>query len=224
MYLEHFVPRLFAWINRRNMEKYILLTSGRGPRECNLAVKLVLERMRSEANQYRVKLETLEVEEIDGLPCSLVLKVTGEISTVFIDRWIGTICWICPSPFRPGHRRKNWFVEVKNWSPVQAVAKMNLKDVQFQTMRSSGAGGQHVNKVSSAVRATHLPTGLMVQVMDTRSQLQNKEIAVLRLEERLLELERLQKNAGKNQSWKNQIDVRRGDSKRIFSGPKFKEQ
>ena len=60
--------------------------------------------------------------------------------------------------------------------------------------------------------------------MDTRSQLQNKEFAVLRLEERLLELERLQKNAGKNQSWKNQIDVRRGDSKRIFSGPKFKEQ
>lgn len=205
------------------MEKFILLTSGRGPQECNLAVKLLLEKMRSEANEYEVKLDMMEVEEIDGLPCSIVLKVTGRAGTVLIDRWLGTICWISPSPFRPTHRRKNWFVEVKPWYPVKADNKMDVKDVQFQTMRSGGAGGQHVNKVSSAVRATHLPTGLMVQVMDTRSQVQNKEIAILRLEERLMALERLQMDAEKNQRWKSQIGVQRGNSKRIFFGPKFKE-
>ncbi|MNN25365.1 Peptide chain release factor 1 [compost metagenome] len=90
-------------------------------------------------------------------------------------------------------------------------------------MRSSGAGGQHVNKVSSAVRATHLPTGLMVQVMDTRSQLQNREIAVLRLEEQLIALEQLEKAAVENQRWKDQIAIERGNSKRIFIGHKFKE-
>lgn len=205
------------------MEKFILLTSGRGPQECNLAVKLLLEKMRSEANEYEVKLDMMEVEEIDGLPCSIVLKVTGRAGTVLIDRWLGTICWISPSPFRPTHRRKNWFVEVKPWYPVKADNKMDVKDVQFQTMRSGGAGGQHVNKVSSAVRATHLPTGLMVQVMDTRSQVQNKEIAILRLEERLMALERSQMDAEKNQRWKSQIGVQRGNSKRIFFGPKFKE-
>lgn len=205
------------------MEKFILLTSGRGPQECNFAIKLLLEKMRSEANEYEVKLDMIEVEEIDGLPCSIVLKVTGRAGTVLIDRWLGTICWISPSPFRPTHRRKNWFVEVKPWYPVKADNKMDVKDVQFQTMRSGGAGGQHVNKVSSAVRATHLPTGLMVQVMDTRSQVQNKEIAILRLEERLMALERLQMDAEKNQRWKSQIGVQRGNSKRIFFGPKFKE-
>lgn len=205
------------------MEKYLLITSGRGPKECNLAVQLVLERMLVEADQYGVKIETVEVEKIDGLPCSFVLKLSGREIAVFRDRWIGTICWIYQSPFRPNHRRKNWFVEVKDWYPAKSAVQMNLKDVQFKTMRSSGAGGQHVNKVSSAVRATHLPTGLMVQVMDTRSQLQNREIAVLRLEEQLMALERLQKAAAENQRWKDQVTIERGNSKRIFFGHKFKE-
>ncbi|MCS4224141.1 peptide chain release factor H [Sphingobacterium sp. BIGb0165] len=206
------------------MEKYILISSGRGPKECNLAVQLVLERILAEADQYGVKIETVEVEKMDGLPSSIVLKLSSREIAVFRDRWIGTICWISQSPFRPNHRRKNWFVEVKDWYPAKSATQMNLKDVQFKTMRSSGAGGQHVNKVSSAVRATHLPTGLMVQVMDTRSQLQNREIAVLRLEEQLMVLERLQKVAAENQRWKEQIAIERGNSKRIFFGSKFKER
>lgn len=65
-------------------------------------------------------------------------------------------------------------MEVKLDSPVAKEEVMHLKDVYFQAMRSSGAGGQHVNKVSSAVRATHVPTGISVHVMDTRSHLQTK--------------------------------------------------
>lgn len=206
------------------METYILITSGRGPKECNLAVQLVFERLLAEADQYAISIETMREEKIDGLPCSFVLKLTGKEVELFKDRWRGTICWICQSPFRPNHRRKNWFVEVKDWHPAKSAAKMSLKDVQFKAMRSSGAGGQHVNKVSSAVRATHLPTGLMVQVMDTRSQLQNREIAVSRLEEQLIALERLQKATAENQRWKDQIAIKRGSSKRIFLGSKFKEQ
>lgn len=206
------------------METYILITSGRGPKECNLAVQLVFERLLTEADKYAVSIEKMTAEKIDGLPCSFVLKLTGAEVELFRDRWIGTICWICQSPFRPNHRRKNWFVEVKDWYPTKSAAKMSLKDVQFKAMRSSGAGGQHVNKVSSAVRAIHLPTGLMVQVMDTRSQLRNREIAVSRLEEQLIALERLQKATAENQRWKDQIAIKRGNSKRIFFGSKFKEQ
>ncbi|HAF35402.1 MAG TPA: peptide chain release factor H, partial [Sphingobacterium sp.] len=101
---------------------------------------------------------------------------------------------------------------------------LNLKDVYFQTMRSSGAGGQHVNKVSSGVRATHAPTGVSVQVMDTRSQLQNKEIAMLRLAARLRDLGQATLNAAKAQKWKNQIEVSRGQAKRVFHGQKFIEK
>ena len=141
-----------------------------------------------------------------------------------IDHWIGTICWVCKSPFRPLHKRKNWFVDVKMYDPEEKEKLLNLKDVYFQTMRSSGAGGQHVNKVSSGVRATHAPTGVSVQVMDTRSQLQNKEIAMLRLAARLRDLGQATLNAAKAQKWKNQIEVSRGQAKRVFHGQKFIEK
>ncbi len=206
------------------MEKYILITSGRGPQECNLAVQLLLEKLEAAASAQALKLEIVKVEKVEGLPSSALLKLTGRGAVRFADHWIGAICWICQSPFRPNHKRKNWFVEVKGWHPTADSVQLKLEDVKFQAMRSSGAGGQHVNKVSSAVRAIHLPTGLTVQVMDTRSQLQNKEIAILRLEERLKELEQVEKDAMKNWEWKNQIDVKRGGAKRIFIGSKFKEQ
>ena len=235
-------------------EKYLQVTSGRGPKECNLAVRLVASRITLEARKVGAIAEELETEEIDGLPCSSTFRLRGNDldqlldkwigkgrkglfqtqQTVpihlpnrlyqLLDKWIGTVCWVCKSPFRPLHKRKNWFVEVKPYSPVPKEDVLHLKDVYFQAMRSSGAGGQHVNKVSSAVRATHVPSGISVQVMDTRSQLQNKEIALLRLAERLRELGREELNVANEQKWKNQIEVKRGQAKRVFHGPNFIEK
>ncbi|WP_294185081.1 peptide chain release factor H [uncultured Sphingobacterium sp.] len=205
-------------------EKYVQVTSGRGPKECNLAVKLVANRISFEASKVGVIVEGLATEEIDGLPSSSTIRLRGNDLDRLLDKWIGTVCWVCKSPFRPLHKRKNWFVEVKLDSPVAKEEFLHLKDVYFQAMRSSGAGGQHVNKVSSAVRATHVPTGISVQVMDTRSQLQNKEIAMLRLAERLKELGREELNVANEQKWKNQIEVKRGQAKRIFHGPNFVEK
>lgn len=200
------------------------VTSGRGPKECNLAVRLVASRITLEASKVGAIAEELETEEIDGLPCSSTFRLRGNDLDQLLDKWIGTVCWVCKSPFRPLHKRKNWFVEVKPYSPVPKEDVLHLKDVYFQAMRSSGAGGQHVNKVSSAVRATHVPSGISVQVMDTRSQLQNKEIALLRLAERLRELSREELNVANEQKWKNQIEVKRGQAKRVFHGPNFIEK
>ncbi len=205
-------------------EKYLQVTSGRGPKECNLAVRLVASRITLEASKVGAISEELETEEIDGLPCSSTFRLRGNDLDQLLDKWIGTVCWVCKSPFRPLHKRKNWFVEVKPYSPVPKEDVLHLKDVYFQAMRSSGAGGQHVNKVSSAVRATHVPSGISVQVMDTRSQLQNKEIALLRLAERLRELSREELNVANEQKWKNQIEVKRGQAKRVFHGPNFIEK
>lgn len=203
---------------------YLQVTSGRGPKECNLAVRLVVDRMLSEADKNGLIITEMKTEVIEGLPCSLILRLTGCDVDLFVERWRGTICWVCKSPFRPLHKRKNWFVEIKSYHPAMKEKVLHLKDVHFQAMRSSGAGGQHVNKVSSAVRAIHRPTGISVQVMDTRSQLQNKEIAIERLAERLEALERVELNVAKEQQWRNQLEVKRGLSKRVFHGRKFIEQ
>lgn len=224
MYWGYSVLGLYVWINSMAEEKYLQVTSGRGPKECNLAVSRIVNSICAEGKKYAVHIAKTEVEEIDGFPCSVILRLVGMNLAVFIERWKGTICWVCKSPFRPLHKRKNWFVEVKPYQPFDCERVLDLKEVNFQSMRSSGAGGQHVNKVSSAIRATHLPTGISVQVMDTRSQLQNKEIAIRRLNQRLKELELAELNSAKGQKWRDQIEIKRGQAKRIFFGPQFLER
>ena len=91
-------------------------------------------------------------------------------------------------------------------------------------MRSSSAGGQHVNKVSSAIRATHVPTGVSTVCMDSRSQHQNKKTARDRL---ILKLEKEEIKQLKNQfqtTWMNQTQVQRGNPVRVFEGSDFKKQ
>lgn len=98
------------------------------------------------------------------------------------------------------------------------------KDIQYQAMRSSGAGGQHVNKVSSAIRATHLPTGISVVSMDSRSQHQNKKLATERL---LIKVQEASLSKIKDQfqsQWMNQMQIERGNPTRTFEGSDFKKQ
>ena len=103
-------------------------------------------------------------------------------------------------------------------------ARFHEKDIQYQAMRSSGAGGQHVNKVSSAIRATHIPTGIAVVSMDSRSQHQNKKLATERLKQKI---EANNLNQFKNQeqnTWTNQLQIERGNPIRVFQGSDFKKQ
>ncbi|HLP63967.1 MAG TPA: peptide chain release factor-like protein [Flavobacterium sp.] len=118
---------------------------------------------------------------------------------------------------------KNWFIGVFEVEQ-SAAAQFSEKDIQYQAMRSSGAGGQHVNKVSSAIRATHIPSGISVVAMDSRAQHQNKKLATERL---LQKLEHNQVEQLKNEfqtTWTNQLQIQRGNPIRVFQGTDFKKE
>jgi len=205
--------------------KTIQITSGRGPRECEWVVAKTLAFFLKEAKKYNIK--TTIVDRQIGRTSEELLSVTVELKGKEVDQllssWLGTIQWIGQSPFRKNHKRKNWFIgffAIKQ----QKYIEFSEKEVEFQSMRSSGAGGQHVNKVSSAVRAIHIPTGIQVVSMDSRSQLQNKKVALLRLKEKISEVNENKRNGAITDQWSNHLELERGNAVKVFAGDRFKER
>ncbi len=207
------------------MEKIIQITAGRGPAECTWVAAQVLKKMLEEAQASQIEATVLQREAgtENGTVLTALILLKGKTVTDFVNSWKGSIQWIGQSSFRKMHKRKNWFIGVFEMDAL-AIKSISEKDIQYQAMRSSGAGGQHVNKVSSAVRATHVPSGLSTVAMDSRSQHQNKKLATERLLEKfkVFELEMIKKQV--NDQWENQLNVARGNPTRTFTGSDFKNQ
>src|SRR5690606_12048581 len=118
--------------------------------------------------------------------------------------------------YRKNHKRKNWFVAV-HFKDQRAESSCDLSQLKIQTMRSGGKGGQHVNKVSTAVRVTHIPTGISSTSSEQRSQLQNKKNAIQKLEMKLNQIKLEQSGKTELENWSNKIIVSRGNPIRTFS-------
>ena len=206
------------------MEKIIQITAGRGPAECTWVVAQVLKKVLEEAQEQSLETVVLQREtgSENGTVETATLSVKGKNAEEFVKSWLGTIQWIGQSQFRKMHKRKNWFIGIFEIEK-QKNSEISENDIQYQAMRSSGAGGQHVNKVSSAIRATHVPTGIAVVAMDSRSQHQNKKLATERLLKKLEDeaLQQLKNHVGKQ--WENQLNIQRGNPTRTFTGTDFKK-
>lgn len=205
-------------------EYLIHITSGRGPAECCWVVAKVLPIVIAELKKKNLAYQVISrengIEAGTLLSASIHLKGSG--LEQFVSSWQGTVQWIGQSPFRKFHKRKNWFIGI-NCSPIAKTTQLCEKDISFQTLKSGGPGGQHVNKVSTAVRAIHKSSGLSVTVSDTRSQLQNKKLAT----QRLLKIYQKQMSEilvhEQQKIWNNHNSLIRGNPKRIFRSRDFME-
>ena len=208
-----------------------LLSAAQGPAECCLAVALALKEIKADAAQKKISIAIVESEsgrEVNTFK-SVLLRLDGEESIDFANQWKGTLQWIFQSPYRPRHKRKNWFitgsyseVNLNSSSSTEIDSKVD-SEIHFEAVRASGPGGQHVNKTNSAVRATHLPTGISVKVQTERSQHANKRIAKALIAYKLnQQLEFKQANERSERRLQHH-SIERGNAIKVFKGLGFKE-
>lgn len=190
----------------------IQVSSGQGPKECERACYLYYKELLKEIPS----LEVVSInEQKDRCIKSVILYSTEDLS--YLE---GSVQWICQSPFRLHHKRKNWFIDV---SILQERFRFDkIDDIKFEVYRSSGKGGQNVNKVSTAIRAIHIPTGISAVSMDQRSQLQNKKIAYIRLIEKINQMNKKVNQKIQYDNWNEKNLLIRGNPVRVYKGEKMK--
>lgn len=203
---------------------WVQVSAGAAPVESCRFVYLFLQLMQKECIDKNIKLELMsyvEGEEKNTIKSAL-LKLTGEKSKKYAKSIEGSMLWICKSEFRPNHKRKNWFIEVELFDSQEEV-DMNLKEIKVETMRSSGSGGQNVNKLETGVRVTHLLTGITVKAQEERSQHQNKKLAFARLKRKLEQLQQEQGKKLDQKRWQKHQEIQRGNPIRVFKDREFTE-
>lgn len=202
----------------------LLLTSGRGPAECRIALEHALDALAREAAAADLGLDCVRGPDPDGHgAASAIVVLGGAGAAAFAAPWLGSVQWIAPSPLRPHHKRRNWFIGIVALPATPLQPKpLGPQDVRFEAFRAGGPGGQHQNKTESAVRAVHIATGLAVVAREERSQHRNKALALERLAALLHLGAELAAIADRQHTQAAHDAIERGRAVKRFRGPSFR--
>ncbi|MBF1225097.1 MAG: peptide chain release factor 2 [Haemophilus parainfluenzae] len=198
---------------------YVDLQAGSGGTEAQDWTEMLLRMYLRWAESKGFKTELMEVSDGDvaGLK-SATIRVSGEYAFGWLRTETGIHRLVRKSPFDSNNRRHTSFAAVFVYPEIDdnIDIEINPADLRIDVYRASGAGGQHVNKTESAVRITHMPSGIVVQCQNDRSQHKNKDQAMKQLKAKLYELELQKKNADKQAMEDNKSDIGWGSQIRSY--------
>jgi peptide chain release factor 2 len=198
---------------------YVEIQSGSGGTEAQDWAEMLL-RMYSkwaESRDFNIDITEISHGEIAGIK-SATLHVSGDYSYGWLRTETGVHRLVRKSPFDSGSRRHTSFASVFISPEIDDSIEISINnaDIRVDTYRASGAGGQHVNKTDSAVRLTHIPTGVVAQCQSGRSQHKNKENALKQLKSKLYELELQKQNQERQELEESKSDIGWGSQIRSY--------
>ena len=198
---------------------FIDIQSGSGGTEAQDWASMLMRMFLRYGEKEGFKTELLEVTsgDVAGIKGASI-KFTGDYAFGWLRTETGVHRLVRKSPFDSGSRRHTSFASVFAYPEVNDNIEIDINpaDLRIDTYRASGAGGQHINKTDSAVRITHLPTNVVVQCQNDRSQHKNKAAAMKMLKAKLYEVEMQQRNADKQELEEGKSDIGWGSQIRSY--------
>jgi peptide chain release factor 2 len=198
---------------------FLDIQAGSGGTEAQDWANMLLRMYLRWGEQAGFKTELIEVSEGDvaGIK-SATIKFTGEYAYGWLRTETGVHRLVRKSPFDSGNRRHTSFASVFVFPEVDESIEIDINpaDLRIDTYRASGAGGQHVNRTDSAVRITHVPSGVVAQCQSERSQHQNKDHAMKQLKAKLYEMELQKRTAEKQALEESKSDIGWGSQIRSY--------
>ena len=198
---------------------FLFIQAGAGGTEAQDWAQMLARMYSRWAERHGFAIETVEEHMGDtaGIK-NVTYRITGLRAYGWLKNEIGVHRLVRISPYNANGKRQTSFASVDVWPDIDDTIQIDIneKDLRIDTYRSSGAGGQHVNKTDSAVRITHIPTGIVVTCQNERSQFQNKDMAMKMLRSRLYELEMKKRAEEENAAKANQKKIEWGSQIRNY--------